>query len=188
MKKISFCFALFAVLFFVVSCGGGESADPTCEKIVMQGDASTILGGIEANAFDENGNKIRKLTFQFWKESEEEEDVLIQPSDIYYLKGKTINLGEDKNATYNSCRECVLLSTEPDESGEFTRFFFATSGYLQIEDAVENSCDSKGNGSFVLSEIDLSGNDSAMVKHGKCYEIESFNWNTIKETDTESEE
>ena len=179
---------ILIVFLLIVSCGGNDNSDGNdeksenvCEKIVVQYTAGAMVGGIWSEMFNEEGEKIFALSFQFWKESEEDEDILEQRDDIYDLKGKTIKLGESKNADYNSCRECVLLSGEPNDNGEFTKFYFATSGTLVIEDAAADSFDSKGKASLLhFSEIDLSGNSSVMVENGKCYEIESFEWNTIK--------
>lgn len=192
MRKFSLYLTLFAVLLCMTSCGGSSngnsSTGDSCEETATQGEASTFIGCVGSYIIDENGNKTQQFMIQFWKEGEEE-GALVQRDDIYDLKGRTIKLGEGDNASYQSCTECVTFADTPDERGDFTKFYFATSGEIRIEDVAEGSLDSKITAtSLHFEEIDM--NTGEMVENGKCFETASFEWNTIPsaETPAQSEE
>ena len=163
-----------------------EPVDPACQPIVFDEIASTLDDGIYAYVEDPEHpeNALFWLDIIFY-EYDPEYNGLVYRTDLSPLKGKMIVLGKDANANYATATEQVTLYKNIyDEEGDYvmTKYYFAKSGGLKIEDVIAGTNYSKGKGAFSLYEVTLdeeNNETSTYVENGECFAVSDFAWDNV---------
>lgn len=160
-----------------------EPVDPACQAIVFDEISSTLEDGIYAYVEDPEDpeNALFWLDIIFVEYDPEYEDYNYI-TDLSPFKGKTIVLGKGANANYSTATEKVILYKNVyDEDGYMmTKYYFAKSGALRIEDVIEGTNYSKGKGSFSFYEVELDENEvSTYIENGECFSVSDFAWDNV---------
>ncbi|MBQ3368600.1 hypothetical protein IJG44_06800 [bacterium] len=162
-----------------------EPVDPACQPIVFDKIASTHEDGIYAYVVDPEDpeNALFWLDIIFY-EYDPEYNELVYRTDLSPLKGKMIILGEGANANYATATEQVILYKNIyDEEGYMTtKYYFAKSGAIKIEDVIAGTNYSKGKGAFSLYEVTLdeeNNETSTYVENGECFAVSDFAWDNV---------
>lgn len=166
-----------------------EPVDPACQPIVFDEISSTLEDGIYAYVIDpedpENALFWLDIVFYEYDPEYEEFDYI---TDLSPFKGKTIVLGKGANANYSTATEKVILYKNVyDEDGYMmTKYYFAKSGAIKIEDVIAGTNYSKGQGSFSFYEITLDEDEvSTYVENGECFSVSDFSWDNVFENPPE---
>jgi hypothetical protein len=160
-----------------------EPVDPACQEIVFDEIASTLEDGIYAYVADPEDpeNALFWLDIMFYEYDPEYQEQVYR-TDLSPFKGKTVVFGKDANANYATATEkAILYKNVYDEEGYMmTKYYFAKSGSLTIEDVIEGTNYSKGKGSFSFYEVMIDDNEvSTYVESGECFAVSDFAWDNV---------
>jgi len=155
-----------------------DAAPKVCEEVTVKDvyaseDYAYIYFGTPEWSYALPGNNLFKIEF----EGETYGDAAPQ----------TYDLGSDKNLSYKTCKECVLVYKDIYPSTVKEQIFFPESGTLIVEEVEAGNYGnmtgkSKGRlENLKLTEISLENSQFKRIENGDCILIKSAEWNTFPE-------